>query len=261
MTRTRRWRLALSGACVLTMLTGQTVTAEEDPARDLLRAMTDYISKQQNLSVKYDSDVEVVTPSLEKIQFSASGEVELSRPGKFRASRTGGYANLEIISDGSTIVLHDLDEKQFAEVKSEGGGFDEMVDRLRAENMIEIPGADLLLSNAFEELSAGVIEGRVIGSGVVDGTLCDHLAFRNDGTDWQIWIESGERPLPRKYVITSKTVASAPQYSLRLHDWKTGEAARAEDFKFSPSSDARRVDVVALHLDEVPTPADEEPTK
>ncbi len=261
MTKTRRWRLALGGACVLTMFAGQTVVAEEDPARDLLKAMADYISKQQNLSVKYDSDIEVVTPDLEKIQFSASGDVELSRPDKFRATRTGGYADLEIVSDGSTVVVHDLDEKQFAELKSEGGGFDEMVDRLRAGNLIEIPGADLLLSNAFEELSAGVIEGRVIGSGVVDGTLCDHLAFRNDETDWQIWIESGERPLPRKYVITSKTVASAPQYTLRLHDWKTGEAARAEDFKFSPSSDTRRVEVVALHLDEVPTPADEEPTK
>ena len=54
---------------------------------------------------------------------------------------------------------------------------------------------------------------------MVDGVECDHLAFRNLETDWQIWIERGERPLPRKYVITSKTVATAPQYTLRLRDW------------------------------------------
>ena len=62
----------------------------------------------------------------------------------------------------------------------------------------------------------------------MDGVVCDHLAFRNLDTDWQIWVESGERPLPRKYVITSKTVAAAPQYTLRLRDsasiWATSES-------------------------------------
>ena len=49
-----------------------------------------------------------------------------------------------------------------------------------------------------------------IGRGVVDGVEYEHLAARNLDTDWQIWIELGERPVPRKYVITSKTVAAAP---------------------------------------------------
>jgi len=32
----------------------------------------------------------------------------------------------------------------------------------------------------------------------------------------------GEQPVPRKLVITSKTLNSAPQYTLRIKDWKTG---------------------------------------
>jgi hypothetical protein len=44
--------------------------------------------------------------------------------------------------------------------------------------------------------------------GAVIGVECDHLAFRNADTDWQIWIESGAKPIPRKYVITSKGIAS-----------------------------------------------------
>jgi len=61
---------------------------------------------------------------------------------------------------------------------------------------------------------ADVIESANIGKGVIDGIECDHLAFRNIDTDWQIWIEAGARPIPRKYVITSKAVAGAPQYTL-----------------------------------------------
>ena len=236
---------------VIALASANPVNAEENSALKILKAMTDHVSKQSSLSVRYDSDVEVVTPGLEKIQFSASGEVALSRPDKFRATRTGGYADVEIVSDGSTVTVNDRDGKRFAQIKA-GVGFDQLVDKLRSDSMIEVPGADLLLSNAFEELSSGVIESRFVGHGVVDGVECDHLAFRNLETDWQIWIERGERPLPRKYVITSKTVATAPQYTLRLRDWKSGEAVSADAFRFTPPSGSKAVEVTSLHLDEVP---------
>ena len=83
------------------------------------------------------------------------------------------------------------------------------------------PGADLLLTNVFNVMMADVVEAAVIGKGVIDGVECDHLAFRNVETDWQIWIEAGAKPIPRKYVITSKGIGEAPQYTLRIKEWKT----------------------------------------
>ena len=41
---------------------------------------------------------------------------------------------------------------------------------------------------------AGVLEAKHIGRGVVEGVECEHLAFRNLDTDWQIWVEVGDRP-------------------------------------------------------------------
>jgi hypothetical protein len=249
-------RSATKAACgllaSLALAGSSSALADEADARAILKAMADHLSAQSSLSVRYDSDVEVVTPTLEKIQFTASGEVGLSRPDKFRASRTGGYADVEILSDGATLTVHNREGKQFAQVPAQAG-FDQVVDKLRADLMIEVPGADLLLRNVYDELTAGVVEGRVVGSGVVDGVLCDHLAFRNVDTDWQIWVENGDRPLPRKYVITSKTVATAPQYTLRLHDWKTGGAVAADGFKFTAPSGSTQVEVAKLtHADEIP---------
>jgi hypothetical protein len=214
--------------------------------------MADYVSRQDNLSLKYDADVEVVTPAVEKIQFSASGDVTLSRPNKFRVSRTGGYADVELISDGSNVTVHDRGGNRFAQV-SAAGSFDEVVDRLRAEAPVELPGADLLLSNPYEELMAGVLEAKHIGRGVVEGVECEHLAFRNLDTDWQIWVELGERPVPRKYVITSKAVGAAPQYTLRLRDWKTGVNPAPDAFAFKPPAGATGVAVSLLKdIDEIP---------
>jgi hypothetical protein len=227
--------------------------AAEGEAQTILKAMADYVSRQENLSLKYDADVEVVTPAVEKIQFSASGDVTMSRPNKFRISRTGGYADVELVSDGSTVTVYDRGGNRYAQVPG-AGSFDEVVDRLRTEAPIELPGADLLLSKAYEELMAGVLEAKHIGQGVIEGVECEHLAFRNLDTDWQIWVEIGERPVPRKYVITSKAVGAAPQYTLRLRDWKTGVSPTPDAFAFKPPDGSRGVAITLLQdIDEIPT--------
>src|SRR5258708_39672499 len=53
--------------------------------------MTDYTAAQKSISATFDSDIEVVTPELEKIQFTSSGKLQLTRPDKLRIRRTGGY--------------------------------------------------------------------------------------------------------------------------------------------------------------------------
>ena len=87
---------------------------------------------------------------------------------------------------------------------------------------------------------------------------CEHLAFRNFDTDWQLWVEVGERPIPRKMVITSKTLNNAPQYTLRVKGWKTGVEPAAEAFTFVPPAGAKKLDPEALiDLDELPQGAPE----
>jgi len=238
--------MALSG------IPAQIASAEEGDAQSILKAMADYVSRQENLSLKYDADVEVVTPAVEKIQFSASGDVTLSRPNRFRISRTGGYADVELVSDGTTVTVHDRGGNQFAQVPG-AGSFDEVVDRLRVEALLELPGADLLLSKPYEELKAGVLEAKHIGRGVVEGVECEHLAFRNLDTDWQIWVEVGEHPVPRKYVITSKAIGAAPQYTLRLRDWKAGVNPAPDAFTFRPPAGSSGVAITLLkEIDEIP---------
>ena len=71
----------------------QASAEEGKSALNLLKTITDHVSKQTSLAVRYDSEIEVVTDSLQKIQFNASGEFKLARPDRFRLSRTGGYAD------------------------------------------------------------------------------------------------------------------------------------------------------------------------
>jgi hypothetical protein len=225
--------------------------AQDDSAKTLLKAMSDYVANQKDISIAYDSDIEVITADLQKIQFTSSGQLQLSRPDKVHASRTGGYADVEIFFDGKTFTFYGKHLNLFAQSQSPGS-IDQLVDRLRSEYFVEAPGADLLLSNVYGKLIEDVIDAKHIGLGVIDGVECEHLAFRNLDVDWQVWIEAGARPIPRKYVITSKAVTGGPQYTLHIKDWKT-DAATADAFVFKASAAAKKVDFRELaNVDEVP---------
>ncbi|MBN2887392.1 MAG: DUF2092 domain-containing protein, partial [Chromatiaceae bacterium] len=98
----RRARLGVVSLILAAALigSGPLAQAREGDARAILKSMTDYVGSQTSLEFSFDSSIEVITPELEKIQFTNSGGALLSRPDKLRAHRTGGYADVELVFDG-----------------------------------------------------------------------------------------------------------------------------------------------------------------
>jgi hypothetical protein len=228
--------------------------AKADDAASLLKAMADYTAAQKSITATFDSDIEIITPELQKIQFASSGQFKISRPDKLRVKRTGGYADVELVYDGKTVSLYGNNAKAYAQADAPGT-IDQLVDVLQERTGGAVPGTDLLLSDAYDALTSDVIEGHHVGQGVVDGIECEHLAFRGHDTDWQIWIQTGAQPIPRKYVITSKTLEGEPQYTLRIKDWKTDPIVDADAFAFKPPEGATKVGLdsdAMIELDEVP---------
>jgi hypothetical protein len=228
--------------------------ARADDAAQILKTATDYVAGQKSISATFDSDIEVITPDLQKIQFASSGQFKLQRPDKLRIRRTGGYVDAEMIYDGKTLTLYGNNAKSYVQT-DDPGTVDHIIDVLQSSAGGATPGADLLLSKAYDELMANVVDAKHIGQGVVDGVECEHLAFRGVDTDWQIWIETGSRPVPRKYVITSKTLAGAPQYTLRIKDWNTDAITDADAFVFKAPENTIKVGLapeVMMQFDELP---------
>ena len=225
----------------------------EAEAKKLLKAMSDYLAGQKAISFAYDTNLEVVTKEHQKLLFASSGKIEMSRPDKIRARRSGGFADVELTFDGKTLTLLSKDTNLYAQVEVPGT-IDHLIDELRDKLHRPVPGADLLLTNVYDELMPEVVDAKDLGSGVIGGTECDHLAFRTKEVDWQIWIAQGEHPYPCRYVVTSNQVDQAPQYSVQISDWKTGTEVAAEDFGFKNSTDAKQVDdpKKLVNIDELP---------
>jgi hypothetical protein len=252
--RGARLTLLLLAAAAL-VAAGPSAQAQQDDARTILKAMSDYVSAQKTIELTFDSDIEIITPQLEKIQFTNSGDVLVSRPDKMRGHRVGGYADVALYFDGKTVSVYGKNLNGYAQFAAPGT-LDQLFDALRAGHGVSLPGADFLLSNPFAALVAEVLEAKHIGRGVIDGVECEHLAFRNFDTDWQLWVEVGANPVPRKVVITSKTINSAPQYTFRVKTWKTGFEPAAGAFTFTPPAGATKLDPNNLiMLDELPPEA------
>lgn len=226
--------------------------SQENDAELILKSMSDYVGSLKTIELSFDSEIEIITPQLEKIQFTNSGKALLSRPDKIRTQRISGHADVAMFFDGKTVSIYEKNVNGFAQFEAPGS-IDDLLHALREGHGVALPGADLLLSNSYEILVADVMEAKVIGIGIIDGVECEHLAFRNFDTDWQLWVEAGEKPIPRKMVITSKTINSAPQYTIRIKSWKTGMDALPDLFSFVPPADAKTLDHNALlELDELP---------
>jgi hypothetical protein len=231
--------------------TSMTANADEADAKRLLKAMSDYLAAQQAISFDYDAILEVVTKDEQILALASSGSVTLNRPDKILATRSSGFADVELSFDGKTLTLLGKNLNIYAQ-EDVPGSVDNLVDELRKRNR-PLPAADLLLTDPYEVLMQDVDDIKDLGSGVIGGVECDYLAFRAKEVDWQIWIAQGDRPYPCRYVISSKFMDGSPQYSIQVRDWKTGDEVAATDFAFTPPADAKKVDLKNLEgTDELP---------
>ena len=229
----------LLGLMASASMAGKAVAGEAE-AMALLKGMTSYVSAQKALSFRYDSDLEVVTADKQRLTLASSGSVSLARPGKIRSSRSNGFVEIESVFDGTTFTLLGKGKNVYMQVPI-SGSIETLVDELKDKYRRPLPAADLLLPTAYEKLTEGVVDVKDLGSGVIGGVECDHLAFRKQDVDYQIWIAQGDQPYPCRYVITAKQVVGSPQYSVQVSDWQTGAAATGQDFTFVPPTGARKI--------------------
>ena len=238
---------------MIALATPSAIAAGPDDADQILKKMSDYLAAQKTIQVAFDSSIEVITPQMEKIQFNNSGKLVLERPDKIHLARTGGYSDIEMVFDGKTVTVLGKNIDSYVTLPA-AGTIDQLIDTLRDRGRA-LPGADLLLSDVHGTLMKEVIDAKHIGEGVIGGVECEHLAFRDQDTDWQLWVRTGADPIPCKLVITSKAVGQAPEFTLTITitDWKTDVAVDAAEFTFKSPAGAKEVSPDALaDMDELP---------
>jgi hypothetical protein len=240
----RYYHFAIAALALVAIASVPGVRADDNEARALLKGMSDYLAAQQVIAFDYDATYEVVTNDGQKLGLASSGTVTLNRPNRIRATRTGGFVDVETVFDGTTFTLLGRNANVYTQLEVPGT-VDHLIDELRDTHGWPLPAADLLVSNPYEALMEEVVDVKDLGSGVIRGIECDWLAFRTKEVDWQIWIARGEHRYPCRYVITTKQVDHSPQYTIDVRNWRTGRDATGT-FGFESPAGATKIEFEAL---------------
>ncbi len=225
--------------------TGKWGGAIDPDALQILKGMTDYLGGLEQFSMHTENMYEDVLVTGQKIQFHFSSSIVIQRPDKIRAERSDGTAGQLFIYDGAELSIYDVQQDLFSTVNAP----DNLDDFLHfARDWLDLvpPAGDMVFSNAFELLMAGVTSGFVVGKTVVGGVGCDHLAFTTPVVDWQVWVADGEKPLPIKYVLTTRDDPAQPQFVTVISDWKTDPKIDDGTFEFNPPETAMEIDFLIV---------------
>jgi len=221
--------------------------AKLDPKADrYLRAMATYLGGLKTFSFQTEMFFDVVQDDGLKIQLSNQRKESVSRPDKIFSETTGDTANSNFYYDGKTVTVYDRAHKTYA-VEKVPGTIDAMLDDLHDRFGIEHPMADFLFSDPYKVLTENAQSAMYLGEHYVGKAKCHHLVFRQRLLDWQIWINAGDKPLPRKLVITFKSQVDEPQFIALIHRWDVDPQLNDSLFEFQPPEGIRKVDFLHRH--------------
>ena len=206
----------------------------------LLRRSTDYLTTLKQFRVTTSTSIESVLSTGQKLEFEHNVVLAVQRPNKLRADRVGELVAQSFFYDGKSLTMSLPAEKYHATVEAPST-IDGMLDFARDKLGVIAPASDFVYSNAYERLAEGLTSGYIVGTAIVGGARCTHIAFRNAEVDWQIWIRDGDKPLPCKVVITSKKMPQSPEFAVVMSKWETAPKLNEAMFRFTPAKGSRPI--------------------
>jgi hypothetical protein len=215
--------------------------AIEPKADAVLKRMGALLAGAKSFSFKSHATLDQALDNGQAVQVARNQRVVTRRPDRIAVVVDADLEEMSYWYDGKRVTALNRRTNAYA-VTDAPPTIDATFDMLAERYGMVIPLSDLLFEDPYKALVTGARAGLYVGTGHVFETKCDHLAFRQAGVDWQVWIEQGERPVPRKIVITYKDLPARPQYTAYLSDWNLDSDAKDERFVPKVPEGAKKVE-------------------
>ena len=236
--------LAISFAAPSTYAQTAVASAVDPASIQALKDMGVFLQTLKRFRVSTELTGERVLADGQKLQHTATADMDVERPNKIRALMDSARSQRELVYDGKTVTLYTPAQKYYSTVEFTDT-IGKLIERLEERYGVELPLADLFLWGTPAASVDKIESGMNAGQDFVGDDLCDHYAFRQAKADWQIWITTGSRPRPRKVVITSRTDEARPQ-SISLIEWNLKPSFKDTVFNFTPPKGASRIEIVPV---------------
>lgn len=213
--------------------------AIEPEAMSALEKMGTYLRTLNVFQVNATITTENVLDDGQKEQEQSTATLLAVRPNRLLLQVNGNLLKRTFFYDGKTFTLWAPLVKFYATAPAPGT-IKELAAMLEDRYDIELPLVDLFRWGTDEAQTSAITAAEDLGPSTVDGTTCEQYAFRQDGADWQIWLQAGDYPLPRRLVITTTDDDARPQYTVD-YVWSLAPSYDDDAFTFVVPSDAKRI--------------------
>ncbi len=204
--------------------------------------MGEYLGQAQFFSVSAEVWQDVDLSSGQRVQAGRTLDLQVRRPNRLHVEVHSQRHNRELVYNGNTLTLLNRVQNFYGAIPI-SGTLDTVMDVAGERFGIAMPLEDFLRSDPHKDLLQKANFGVDLGPVNVLDVPCEHLSFSQDNIDWQIWIENGVRPVPRKVVITYKDEPDSPQYTAIFSNWDFVTKLPDFVFEFDPPAGATKIKV------------------
>jgi len=242
-----RWAghtLAIIAGVLTAAIHAPPCAAEENAAAARIEAMANRLATTPRLAVTVDCAYDVLQASGEKIEFGERRELTLRRPDRtrFDVMRRDGTRR-GLVFDGQRLTVFDLDAKVYA-VLEKPGTVDAALAYYTHDLHMRLPLRELFAADLPQHLRGLIGSARLVGRETIAGVATDHVAFRGEAADVQLWIAREGDPLPQRIVITYRLAAGTPQFAGDFRNWNFNPDVPDSAFTFAPLADMQRIPIL-----------------
>lgn len=217
-----------------------TVPAVDPAVVKALREMSTFLQSLSTFALTTETSLDVVTNDEQKIQLVGSASYKVRKPDAFVIDVVSSSWNRRYIYAGRQFTLYAPQLGYYATVTAPAT-IQATVEDIAVRFGISLPLDDLFRWSGTDGTRAETLDSAfLVGAEVLDGVKTNHYALREDHIDWQIWIQQGDKPLPRRLVIVDRRDDTDPAYIARL-TWTLNPTLTDADFAFKPEKDAKRI--------------------
>ncbi len=168
-------------------------------------------------------------------------KVTVRRPDGLAVLGTGDDGPRELLYDGQTATVAVDDGKHYASIPVPNN-IDDMMRVVMGHFGVDFPLSDFLTQAPDKAFLSGVTSGRQVNTVTIDGVACRHLVFEQPpGIELELWLEDNEQSLPRRLIVTYRTLPGAPNFVAELSDWNFTVHPADAEFKFVPPQGAEQM--------------------
>ncbi len=217
-----------------------TAADERDPAAiAALSRMGAFLRGQEDFRVRSQTQTEEVLESGQRIRLSSTATLDVHRPDGLHANVVSNRRRREFFYDGETFTISAPRMGYYATVPAPAT-LGELNDFASERYGIELPLADLFLWGTERDDLSAITSAIDVGPSTLSGVETEHYAYRQPGLDWEIWIQTGDQPLPRMLSLITTDDDARPEHSA-VYDWDLNPRHTPRTFAFTPTESSRRI--------------------